>query len=219
VRAEWDLEGLMSEIHVMWDNELTLEDIDDAKDTDDIYTRLMADATAAYEAREAEVGSDAMREIERQVMLRILDTKWREHLYDMDYLKEGIHLRAMGQKDPLTEWQREGFEMFSGMLESAARDFVAYIMHIQVQPEPVEDEPPATTGMTASGPESPAAGSALNTARRAGQNAAEATGLDRVEANATGPVKTLVRTEEERTPRNAPCPCGSGKKFKHCHGR
>ena len=164
-----------------------------------------------------------MREIERQVMLRVLDTKWREHLYDMDYLKEGIHLRAMGQKDPLTEWQREGFETFSGMLEQAAREFVAYIMHIQVQPEP--EEGPATTGVTASGPESPTDGSALTDARQqsrvqqAGRSAAEDTGLERVQANATAPVKTLVKSDEERTPRNAPCPGGSGKKYKQCHGR
>ena len=219
VTEEWDLEGLMNEIHVMWENDLDVDSISDATDTDEIYERLMIDGTAAYEAREAEVGDEAMREIERQVMLRILDTKWREHLYDMDYLKEGIHLRAMGQKDPLTEWQREGFEMFSGMLEAAARDFVAYIMHIQVQPDPVEDEEPATTGVTESGPTSPIDGSVLRNAREQGLQAAEDTGLERVEANATGRVKTLVRTEEERTPRNAPCPCGSGKKYKHCHGR
>ena len=74
----------------------------------------MADATAHYEQREAELGPDVMREVERQVMLRIIDQRWREHLEEMDYLKEGINLRAMGQKDPLTEWQREGFEMFGG---------------------------------------------------------------------------------------------------------
>jgi len=121
VKEEWDLDGLINEIQVMWDNDLTIESIDQAVDTDEIYDKLMADGTAAYENREAEVGSEAMREIERQVMLRVLDTKWREHLYDMDYLKEGIHLRAMGQKDPLTEWQREGFEMFSGMNEPGRR--------------------------------------------------------------------------------------------------
>ena len=224
VKDEWDLEGLMTEIQVMWENDLTVDSVADAADTDEIYDTLMADGTAAYEAREAEVGPENMREIERQVMLRILDTKWREHLYDMDYLKEGIHLRAMGQKDPLTEWQREGFEMFSSMLEAAARDFVAYIMHIQVQPEP-DAEAPATTGVVASGPESPLDGSALvdaraqAQAREAGQQAAEDTGLERVEANATGKVQTLVRSEDEKTPRNAPCPCGSGKKYKHCHGR
>jgi len=227
VKEEWDLDGLVNEIQVMWDNELTIESIDSASDTDEIYDRLMADGTAAYESREAEVGSEAMREIERQVMLRVLDTKWREHLYDMDYLKEGIHLRAMGQKDPLTEWQREGFEMFSGMLEQAAREFVAYIMHIEVQPEELSNEP-ATTNMQQSGPTSPSDGSALTDARaqaqasraqQAGLSAAEDTGLDRVEANRTAPVEQVVRSDDEKTPRNAPCPCNSGKKYKQCHGR
>jgi len=227
VKEEWDLDALINEIQVMWDNELTIESIDDCADTDEIYDRLMADGTAAYESREAEIGSESMREIERQVMLRVLDTKWREHLYDMDYLKEGIHLRAMGQKDPLTEWQREGFEMFSGMLEQAAREFVAYIMHIEVQAEELSDEP-ATTDMQESGPTSPIDGSALIDARAqahssasvlaAGKAAAEDTGLERVEANRTAPVAQVVRTAEERTPRNAPCPCGSGKKYKQCHG-
>ena len=74
-----------------------------------------------------------MREVERQVMLRIIDQRWREHLEEMDYLKEGINLRAMGQKDPLVEWQREGFEMFGGMMKGIAQDFVAYVMHVQVE--------------------------------------------------------------------------------------
>ena len=227
VKQDWDLDALVTEIHVMWDNELTIESIDDCANTDEIYDRLMADGTAAYESRETQVGSDSMREIERQVMLRVLDTKWREHLYDMDYLKEGIHLRAMGQKDPLTEWQREGFEMFSSMLEQAAREFVAYIMHIEVQAEELSNEP-ATTDMKASGPTSPLDGSALVDARaqaevqraqQLGAAAAEDTGLEQVVANRTAPVEQVVRSDDERTPRNAPCPCGSGKKFKQCHGR
>ena len=76
-----------------------------------------------------------MREVERQVMLRIIDQRWREHLEEMDYLKEGINLRAMGQKDPLTEWQREGYEMFGAMMKGIAQDFVRYVMHVQVVQE------------------------------------------------------------------------------------
>ena len=224
---EWDLDGLASEMQVMWENDITEESLSIAEDTDGLYDVLMADGTAAYEAREADVGPEAMREIERQVMLRVLDTKWREHLYDMDYLKEGIHLRAMGQKDPLTEWQREGFDMFSGMLEQAAREFVAYIMHIEVQIEP--DEGPVTTDIETSGPTSPLDGSALVDARaeaakarkveEAGKAAAEDTGLKKVRENRTDKVEQVVRSDEEKTPRNAPCPCGSGKKYKQCHGR
>ena len=92
----------------------------------------MGEATAHYEQREAELGAERMREIERQVMLRIIDHDWREHLYEMDYLQEGINLRAMGQKDPLVEWQREGFEMFGEMMQTRRQDFVKYVMHVQV---------------------------------------------------------------------------------------
>ena len=81
----------------------------------------MGEATGYYEQREDELGADVMREVERQIMLRIIDQKWREHLYEMDYLQEGIHLRAMGQKDPLVEWQREGFDMFGQMMHAIAR--------------------------------------------------------------------------------------------------
>ncbi len=228
--AEWDLEGLMSEIDLMWDNEMAADDLGSATDTDGIYDLLMADGTAAYETREAEIGTEAMREVERQVMLRILDTKWREHLYDMDHLREGIHLRAMGQKDPLVEYQREGFEAFSNMLDAAARDFVTYVMHVQVTAIENEDDAPATSGVTTSGPDGSPSGlpgavapmadfRKQAAAQNAGQQAAEDTGLEQVTANATGAVKQVVRSDEERTPRNAPCPCGSGKKYKHCHAR
>ena len=103
----------------------------------------MADATAYYERREERARpSKVMREVERQVMLRIIDQRWREHLEEMDYLKEGINLRAMGQKDPLTEWQREGYEMFGSMMKGIAQDFVRYVMHVQVvQQQPQQRQP------------------------------------------------------------------------------
>ena len=104
-----------------------------------MYDLVMADASSYYEKREAELGAATMRDVERQVMLRIIDQRWREHLDEMDYLQEGINLRAMGQKDPLTEWQREGFEMFGSMMKGIAQDFVKYVMHVQV----VRKEAPA----------------------------------------------------------------------------
>ena len=103
---------------------------------------VMVDAHEHYERRETELGDEVMREVERQVMLRIIDQRWREHLEEMDYLKEGINLRAMGQKDPLTEWQREGYEMFGSMMKGIAQDFVRYVMHVQVVRN---DQQPATT--------------------------------------------------------------------------
>ena len=111
----------------------------------------MAEATNHYQEREAELGPEVMRDVERQVMLRIIDQRWREHLEEMDYLKEGINLRAMGQKDPLVEWQREGYEMFGGMMKGIAQDFVRYVMHVQVvQREAPQLEPKVINLQTSS---------------------------------------------------------------------
>ena len=155
-----------------------------------------------------------MRQLEREVMLRIIDQKWREHLADMDYLRDGINLRAMGQKDPLNEWQREGFEMFGVMMSSIALDFVSYLMHIQVTIERPEDrQEPALRDVQYSAPEDPVQGSS-GMARAAAAPAAAAP--QAVEEPVNEPT---VKSEWDKTGRNEPCPCGSGKKYKLCHGR
>jgi preprotein translocase subunit SecA len=162
-----------------------------------------------------------MREVERQVMLRIIDQRWREHLEEMDYLKEGINLRAMGQKDPLVEWQREGYEMFGGMMKGIAQDFVRYVMHVQVreQAEQPKLEPKVINLQTSSSDDAPVA-SGFD--RAAAQVAAEGEVPDGVpqpaQPVATSKPTTVVKDAFDKTPRNAPCPCGSGKKFKQCHG-
>ena len=118
---EWDLEGLHTEIATYWPITATARRPRAVHRPPTSCTSvLMGEATAYYEAREEEFGAETMREVERQVMLRIIDQQWREHLYEMDYLQEGINLRAMGQKDPLVEWQREGFEMFGAMMQGIA---------------------------------------------------------------------------------------------------
>ncbi|MGH9271889.1 MAG: preprotein translocase subunit SecA, partial [Ilumatobacteraceae bacterium] len=137
---EWDLDGLAKELKTFWPAAVGEEQLAECRNTDEMYDLVMADATTHYEQREAELTAKVMREVERQVMLRIIDQRWREHLEEMDYLKEGINLRAMGQKDPLTEWQREGFEMFGSMMKGIAQDFVRYVMHVQV----VRNDAPAT---------------------------------------------------------------------------
>ena len=129
---EWDLDGLHADVLTYWPSSLTKDQLGGVQSTDDLYELLVDDATTHYEKRESELGADVMRQVERQVMLKIIDTKWREHLYEMDYLQEGINLRAMGQKDPLTEWQREGYEMFGMMMKGIAQDLVKYVMHVQV---------------------------------------------------------------------------------------
>ncbi|MFP5322437.1 MAG: preprotein translocase subunit SecA, partial [Acidimicrobiia bacterium] len=119
---EWDLEGLVTAVAEYWPSEVTVEQLKDLDTSDQVYEVLVDEALTRYEAREEELGEDVMRQVERQVMLRIIDTAWREHLREMDYLQEGINLRAMGQRDPLTEWQREGFEMFEAMIARIERD-------------------------------------------------------------------------------------------------
>src|SRR3954452_15482803 len=222
---EWDLDGLAKELKTFWPNEITVEQLESKRNTDDIYDMVMADASVFYDKREAELSPAVMRDVERQVMLRIIDQRWREHLEEMDYLQEGINLRAMGQIDPLVAWQKEGFEMFGAMMKGIAQDFVRYVMHVQV----IRQEAPAPTvqnvqqtssddtevdGFVAAAQVAAASGELEPEAASAAARSATAT------ATAT-PVKqqTVVNDEWSKTPRNAPCPCGSGKKFKMCHGR
>ncbi|MEM7286627.1 MAG: SEC-C metal-binding domain-containing protein, partial [Actinomycetota bacterium] len=218
---EWDLEGLANELNGLWPNELAAEDLSHAETTDQMYEKVMSEGVAYYEEREEEIGADIMRQIERQVMLRIIDQRWREHLYEMDYLKEGIHLRAMGQKDPLTEWQREGFEMFGTMMASIAQDFVKYVTHIQVNDQGQEaqpaDEQSQATNVEESGPDE-SAGAERMAAAAQGSPIDDADMPEVVEENEAPSNTPVVKSDFEKTGRNEPCPCGSGKKFKHCHG-
>ena len=211
---EWDLDGLAREIATYWPTSIDVARLESADGTDDMYDIVMADAAAYYASREAELGESVMREIERQVMLRIIDQRWREHLEEMDYLQEGINLRAMGQKDPLTEWQREGYEMFGALMKGIAQDFVKYVMHVQV----VTDEAPAGVQNL----QQSSSDNVDSSGFRAAVEAAVADGdlPPEVAAPATAPSNTpVVKSEFDKTPRNALCPCGSGKKFKMCHGR
>jgi preprotein translocase subunit SecA len=210
---EWDLEGLVRELATYWPTGVTVAQLENADGTDGMYDIVMADAAAFYSKREAELGESVMREIERQVMLRIIDQRWREHLEEMDYLQEGINLRAMGQKDPLTEWQREGYDMFGALMKGIAQDFVRYVMHVQV----VTDDAAEVQNV-----QQTSSDNVDTDGFRAAAAAAVADGElpEEVAAPTTAPSNTpVVKSEFDKTPRNAPCPCGSGKKFKMCHGR
>jgi len=204
---EWDVDGLRIELDSYWPLSDGAGAIEMARSTDELYDLLTADGLTVFESREAELGARTMREVERQVMLRIIDQRWREHLYEMDHLREGIHLRAMGQRDPATEWKREGFELFGQLDDLIARDFLRYVMRIQVTAAAQEAAPEE---LTTSGPEGPVTGAAA-VAAAAGAPA-------RVEESTRVPQATKVNSEWENTPRNAPCPCGSGRKYKQCHG-
>ncbi len=217
---EWDLEGLLAELLTFWPvGDTTANDLERCVSTDELYERLMAEALGYYEAREADIGTEAMREMERQVMLQIIDQHWREHLHEMDYLQEGIHLRSLGQKDPLVEWQREGYEMFGAMMQLIAEDFVKYVMHAQISVVEQKPEEIDLTDFTYSAPDDPSASNnmaaaAVALAAETGQPVPE----DLRQAVEEEPQKPVVKSEWDKTPRNAPCPCGSGKKFKFCHG-
>ena len=211
---EWDLDGLTRELATYWPTTVAISLLEQASSTDNIYDIVMADAAVFYKQREEQLGETVMREIERQVMLRIIDQRWREHLEEMDYLQEGINLRAMGQKDPLTEWQREGYDLFGSLMKGIAQDFVTYVIHVEVV-------------------SADAAGTTVQNIRQTSSDDDTASGFDVAVASAiadgelppeAAPVRAVsntpvVKSEFDKTPRNAPCPCGSGKKFKVCHGK
>jgi preprotein translocase subunit SecA len=211
---EWDLDGLHTEISSFWPTELTVDQLGGAGSTDAIRDTIYTEALGFYEHREEELGAETLRQIERQVMLNIIDQHWREHLLEMDYLQEGINLRAMGQRDPLVEWQREGYQMFGTMMSAIAQDFVKYVMRVQVVVE--DKKPSAPVGeLSTSGPEDTGGGDMAAAARaQVSAEGGEAPAAPS-EPETNAPV---VKSEWEKTPRNAPCPCGSGKKYKQCHG-
>jgi len=190
VPEEWDLDGLFTQMRTVYSTQLTKESFNvEELTTVDLEEAFLEEAMNVYEERERTIGEEEFREIERRVLLSVLDNRWREHLYEMDYLQEGIGLRAIAQRDPLVEYQREGFAMFEALLEGIKEDFVRYVFHLQVVRE---DHGQDKT--------------------QAQQARWRLTSGDAPEA----PVAETVRSD--KVPRNAPCPCGSGKKYKKCHG-
>jgi len=214
---EWDVDGLIVELGGLYPTTLTPEQVNECHTTDEIYDVVMGEATAYYERRETELGAELMREVERQVMLRIIDQRWREHLYEMDYLMEGINLRAMGQQDPLVAWQQDGYKMFGEMMHGIAQDFVRYVMHVQVVQQEQTPAPVVQNVQTHSAEDVPQGATAMQHAAVAA--AEENGGPSTPVAAEPATMQPVVKDEWSKTPRNAPCPCGSGKKFKMCHGK
>lgn len=196
---EWDIDGLMTYIDQLYPVSFGKNDIDAADSPAKINIMFVDDAKAVLERREAEIGADLFRQIERMVMLNVIDERWREHLYEMDYLREGIGLRAIGQRDPLVEYKNEGFAMFSAMIDSIKEDFVKIIYHLQVSAVEAEAAPieRSKQPLIESGP-------TLDT--QLGEAAQEE--RRRAPADSGG----------HKVGRNDPCPCGSGKKYKKCCG-
>ncbi|MDQ6797196.1 MAG: SEC-C metal-binding domain-containing protein, partial [Actinomycetota bacterium] len=215
---DWDLPGLLHDVAAYFPTKFEAAELGQADTTEEIRESLVAEAMRYYEAREVQLGPDTMRDIERQVMLSIIDQRWREHLYEMDYLQEGINLRAMGQKDPLVEWQREGYDMFGQMVEAVADDFVKYVMHLDVVVEQPATAEVSNVQYTA--PEDPVqAGGVAQAAARQGADLGEAAPEDLAAAVEEVAPVTVVKEAHEKLGRNEKCWCGSGKKFKLCHGK
>ena len=219
---EWEVDELLAQANLVFPTRATKDQITALSSREDLRMLLLEDALEQYEIKEKLLGSDTLRQIERRVMLSVIDQHWREHLYEMDYLREGINLRAMGQRDPLAEWQREGFGMFEAMMGGIQDDFVSYVFHLQV----VADDAPArpTQGLSYSAPEGPVQGADGIRSTAAAMPVEEQPALDQEsDAPVMEQSDTKVSTQPvrvEKTPgRNEPCHCGSGKKFKVCHGR
>jgi preprotein translocase subunit SecA len=192
---EWDLETLWNHLKVIYPVSFVPTDLDAelggraGLDADLLKNRVLEDLAKAYADRESALSSEVTRELERKVLLSVLDRKWREHLYEMDYLQEGIGLRAMAQRDPLVEYQREGYELFAAMMDAIKEEIAGFLFNVEVT---VESSEVQAKGIEAK-PVSPI-------------------GLQYSAADENGNVT------KNDVSRNAPCPCGSGKKYKRCHG-
>jgi preprotein translocase subunit SecA len=182
---EWDLEGMFAYLGQIYPVTLSKDSLDlEVLTQEELRESIIEDAEAAYTARENELGGEMMRQLERTVMLEVVDNKWREHLYELDYLQEGIGLRGMAGRDPLIEYQSEAYDMFMSMLESIKEEFARYIFHAQFV-EVERDRQPARMIESGAGDE---------------------------------PAPKTEQRRSDKVGRNAPCPCGSGKKYKKCCG-
>jgi preprotein translocase subunit SecA len=285
---DWDLEQLWTGLKALYPVGLTVDELIDRVAEGDqtnltpagLKQELLDDVHRAYEEREAKLGSEVMRELERRVLLSVLDRKWREHLYEMDYLRAGIHLRAMANRDPVVEYQREGYDMFMAMLDGIKEESVGFLFNLEVKTKEEQDaeakakQDEAEAAALAAAQEGTARvlarqaaeakaaagnGAAAPSARRSGGPKAAAPvaaapavaepkpsgtgpelavkGLDEPRRNAeqlqySAPsldgsakesgsakaAKTATVSGTKEPARNAPCPCGSGKKYKFCHG-
>ena len=273
---DWDLEQLWTNMNTLYPVSLKRSDYEEHEDLDrqQLIDDFKADAQAAYDKREETLGAEVMRELERRVLLTVLDRKWREHLYEMDYLREGIGLRAMAQRDPLVEYQREGGDMFNAMMEAFMEEVVGFVFHLEVEVTEAPQVGVVTDAegqavqigagsrngdrgarhLIESGPDPDGPGVAVHVVDEDGEvqqdSDTDADETDEADKPAAPPqikakglsgrrpqslsysapaedgsVKTAGKPVSQADDpyagvgRNAPCPCGSGKKYKMCHGR
>ncbi|MFC2641354.1 MAG: preprotein translocase subunit SecA [Propionibacterium acidifaciens] len=233
---EWDLDALWNDMRQLYPVNLDPADYDEVEEASELIDDFKEDAQKAYDTREENLGEDVMRELERQVWLTVLDRKWRDHLYEMDYLREGIGLRAMAQRDPLVEYKREGADMFDAMREAFAEEVVGYLFNIEVekQDSPVVGERRDGDGnvvdassLLSHGDDGPDEDEECPRPRAVikGLEDQRPSRMTYSAPSEDGDVEQRRDDDGDGSDpyagvgRNQPCPCGSGKKFKHCHGR
>ena len=262
---DWDWEGLFKALNTVIPTKVDEDEVrkivgglKGAKAVEAVRDLIVEDARQQYGEMEETIGETGLRDLERRVVLAVLDRKWREHLYEMDYLKDGIGLRGMGQRDPLVEYQREGYQMYNSMIEAIKEETVQLLFHIDIKQVATTDEAvdeveetaeSADTIAVASGPDEngesvveAADGEVEDTdAKQAIAESAAASGAGESTLPVAGPapishaegkvpVSKRPKSEELKTPwadgrtfpgtgKNAPCPCGSGRKYKMCHGQ
>jgi preprotein translocase subunit SecA len=226
---DWDVPGLLRRIEEVFTPGPTLTSIDPNRvDREDLTARLQEEALAQYDRREQELGPELMRALERFLLLQIIDQRWREHLYDMDYLREGIHLRGFAQIEPLVAYKNEAFELFRDLMNSIWGDFARMIFHVEVTvegenggaaPQPPPRRPsPRSSSATGGGNVTYSGGGPAQPSALAMAAASAGAAEEYVEPPLPPPVEQRRVDQAEQLGRNDPCWCGSGKKFKKCHG-
>ena len=219
---DWDLEELWVQLEQIYQVDFGAEEIDrSAIDRAELKRMLVEDAMSLYDEREQELGEELMRALERYLVLQIIDQRWREHLYDMDYLREGIHLRGFAQIEPLVAYKNEAFTLFDDLMNSIWSDFARMIYNVEVEVqgpkgEAAEQRPAAGVDPAAAddvrdgrpGLQRRDAGGSADRLRRAG----------RASRGGAAGRAAAARRRARHIGRNDPCWCGSGKKFKKCHG-
>ncbi len=231
---EWDLDQLWTNLRTLYPVGVTVEQLEERSGAGRaglsrhfLVEEVQEDIQQAYDRRQLDLGDEVTRELERRVILSVLDRKWREHLYEMDYLQEGIGLRAMAQKDPLVEYQKEGYDLFKAMMDGIKEESVGYLFHVDVSVDggdelsddgdlELEGHTHVAVGeeihLTAPGL-APARASVLEYSAPSEEVDGSVTMV-----SAPNPEGGQGDLEYVGTPKNAPCPCGSGRKYKRCHG-
>ena len=228
---DWDIDGLIGRVEEIFTPSPAFAEIDPQRiDREDLTLRLQEEALAQYDRREEELGAELIRALERFLLLQIIDQRWREHLYDMDYLREGIHLRGFAQIEPLVAYKNEAFELFRDLMNGLWGDFARMIFHVEVTvdaenggappPPPVRRPSPSSSSSTR-GRNVTYSGGGMAQPSALAMAAAASGPAEAYDEEAVEPMPHVEQRrvdETEQIGRNDPCWCGSGKKFKKCHG-